>query len=388
MMKRGIAGMAAALILLLTGCTPISEDIPAQTGDSAAVTVLPSDGEEKGYVYSTLSEKEKQGYDMLAAAVRGFEPRVQFSEDYTEEEIKKLFTLVYTQESRIFWLDSIYSAPGENNILSLSYRYTKEQSDSMRAQLENTAGELLGKMPGNGDDYDRIKYFHDTIVMSCTFDNTSEYSNTAYGVLVDGKAQCEGYAFAMSYLCDLAGIENYVANGKNSDGVAHAWNKICADGSWYNVDCTWDDPKLKYNDPYFLRHDYMLVPDSEVEGTAYFSDTSYFPHIPCISDDYSYFRREGLLFDTAEDGVAAFEEQLKRTAGRGGRDVEIRFTNGEEYEKAKRQLFEEDGLKSMVEKLNGFFGYGIKTAHKSYNSKMFIIHVSVIYKNDDFSEEE
>lgn len=388
MMKRRIQSLAAALILLLAGCTPVNEDISTKTGDAAAVTILPSDQAENDYVYSTLSQKEKEGYDMLVTAVRSFEPRVRFSEDYTEEEIKKLFTLVYTQESRIFWLDSIYSSPGENNILSLSYRYTKEQSDSMRARLENTAGELLGKLPEDADDYDRVKFFHDNIVLGCTFDNTSEYSNTAYGALVDGRAQCEGYAFAMSYLCDLAGIKNYVANGTNSDGVAHAWNKVYAGGSWYNVDCTWDDPKLKYNDPYFLRHDYMFVPDSDVEGTAYFSDTAYFPHIPCTSDEYNYFRREGLLFDTAKDGIDAFEEQLRRIAGKGGREIELRFTNSDEYEKAKQQLFEEGELKSIVEKLNGFFGSGIKTAHKSYNSKMFIIHVSIIYKNDDFSEEE
>lgn len=370
--------------MLLTGCTPINEDISVQTGGTA-VTVLPQE-EAEDYVYSTLSPKEKQGYDMLAAAVRNFEPYVQFSEEYTEADIKKLFTLVYTQESRIFWLDSLYSAPGENNILSLSYRYTKEQSESMRAELENAAAKLLGEMPQNGDDYERIKFLHDNIVTGCTFDNTAEYSNTAYGVLVDGRAQCEGYAFAMSYLCDAAGIENYIANGKNSDGVAHAWNKICADGSWYNVDCTWDDPRLNFSAPYFLRHDYMFVPDSDVEGTAYFTDTRYFYPIPCTADEYNYFKREGLFFDTAEDGIAAFEEQLKRTARSGGRDVELRFASSEEYEKAKSRLFDEGELKTVIEKLNGFFGCGIKTAHKSYNSKMYIIHISIIYKNDDFSE--
>ena len=96
------------------------------------------------------------------------------------------------------------------------------------------------------------------------YDETAENCRDIYGVFVDKKAICGGYSKAFSYLCDKVGIETITVTG-DADGEAHMWNMVKLDGEWYNVDCTWDDPIIKRNDPDFVRHDYLLVKDSEIE---------------------------------------------------------------------------------------------------------------------------
>ena len=53
------------------------------------------------------------------------------------------------------------------------------------------------------DDYEKALYIHDYIVNKCRYleesDNT-EYESTAYGCLVEGVANCEGYAKAFNIM--------------------------------------------------------------------------------------------------------------------------------------------------------------------------------------------
>ena len=71
-------------------------------------------------------------------------------------------------------------------------------------------------------------------------------SYKAYGVLVNGKAVCSGYAKAFDLLAKACGLSTNIVTGTatNSSGIteAHAWNQIYLDDAWYNVDVTWEDP--------------------------------------------------------------------------------------------------------------------------------------------------
>ena len=95
-----------------------------------------------------------------------------------------------------------------------------------------------------------IKYLVETV----SFDETEvrnynphiNESYKAYGALVNKKAVCSGYAKAFDLLAKSCGLLTNIVTGtainsQNLDGP-HAWNQICLDGEWYNVDVTWEDP--------------------------------------------------------------------------------------------------------------------------------------------------
>lgn len=67
---------------------------------------------------------------------------------------------------------------------------------------------------------------------------------TAYGVLVEQDAVCQGYALAYKLLLNKAGIESGVVI---SNAMHHEWNYIKLDGKYYYVDVTWDDSMWGFN---------------------------------------------------------------------------------------------------------------------------------------------
>lgn len=105
---------------------------------------------------------------------------------------------------------------------------------------------------------EKIKNIHDYIIDNTQYDtlktdninDTTYKSNTAYGVLIQGKGICSGYSDAMAIFLNRMGIENYKISNDT-----HIWNLIYLNGVWVHLDATWDDPVSEFNenrDTYFL----------------------------------------------------------------------------------------------------------------------------------------
>lgn len=124
-------------------------------------------------------------------------------------------------------------------------------------------------------EYDQVKAFHDWLVNNITFGGTSERRFTAGGALVDGVAVCDGYAMAFDLLCYLSGIDCIRVTGQANG--AHAWNKVKVDGSWYNIDVTWDDPISARP---VLIYDYFLISDAAIAQDHVQNTNPYWPAAP------------------------------------------------------------------------------------------------------------
>ena len=124
---------------------------------------------------------------------------------------------------------------GENDI-EVAENKLNSTIDSIKENINSISGE-----------YDKIKYVHDYIVKNTKYDETLNRSNrnTIYGALIEKQATCGGYAKAFKYIMDKIEINSIVIQGKAfRDGASeyHAWNYVNLYGSWYAIDCTWDDP--------------------------------------------------------------------------------------------------------------------------------------------------
>jgi len=119
-------------------------------------------------------------------------------------------------------------------------------------------------------EYAKVKAIHDYLVDSVTYPDLVDVNNeslfTARGALIAKSAVCQGYADAFSLLCYLSGVQAEVVSGPANNGsgeVGHAWNQVRIDGTWYNIDCTWDDPTTESGDPVRI-YDYFLVTDASL----------------------------------------------------------------------------------------------------------------------------
>ncbi|MGN0675950.1 MAG: transglutaminase domain-containing protein [Oscillospiraceae bacterium] len=382
-MKRLFTVLLLCTAAAASSCARVSEE-PVSSEISSAVSGNPSPEDFVSPVYGALSDNDKALYDKLRDAVVNFEDFVTFDPPVSREDARRIYSLVYTQERKYFWLSNLFYAPDkEITVLRLNYLYEKEDAEVRRAELDLAASTIIGELPDGADDFEKTVFFHDRIVTGCTFSTEEEHVNSAYGVLVKGYGQCEGYAAAMSLLCDKAGIPNYIVCGTNSAGDTHAWNKVMLNGKWYNADCTWDDPIIKQNNPDFVRHDYLLVKDSEIEGKTHFTDPLYSGVPVCDSDELNYFAARGLLFDSPAEGVEAISEQIKSAGLSGRREAEIRFSDEDAYFAAMSRLFDSGEIKEIIEDINGNYGTKIRSAYKHNNDDLHIIHISLIYEYDD-----
>lgn len=131
---------------------------------------------------------------------------------------------------------------------------------------------------------EKIKAVHDYIILNCAYDYENyisdqlpEDSYSPRGVLINHKAVCEGYAAALKAFMDELDIPCKVVYGTatSSDNrtEGHGWNIVNVDGSWYQIDVTWDDPVP--DTPGFVSYQYFLVPDSVMERNHQWTNSEY-----------------------------------------------------------------------------------------------------------------
>lgn len=95
----------------------------------------------------------------------------------------------------------------------------------------------------------KFKAIYDFVSQPTTYDNNYGGSNmdfnsqNAYGVFVNHLAVCSGYSWAVNMLANAAGIQCYNVSGYGypaTTHIAHAWNNVNYNGSYFYFDATWD----------------------------------------------------------------------------------------------------------------------------------------------------
>ena len=115
------------------------------------------------------------------------------------------------------------------------------------SSIRSLAKEIIDTLDSPTDE-DVAKAFHDYIIKTIYYDLDS-YLNPerrkdqdALSVINNGCAVCSGYTALYAALLRASGIKVMGISGDTDTGGSHAWNRVYWDGSWHNVDVTWDDP--------------------------------------------------------------------------------------------------------------------------------------------------
>lgn len=323
----------------LAACSSVKEDVPAETsyhiiyadtGESVKRTEKPVETRfvdppaemTSRYGYDRLSDDEKEIYDRINEAVRNCEKKVEIPNiDESGTLYSRIFELIRIENSAYFHLADRRvgdtSIGAQSFTVELTYKYTPEELNTMLHSVEAAAAGIMSRVTGDMSDYEKLKLFHDSLITGCASDTSGEYADTIYGALVDGKALCEGFAKAFSYLCNLAGIENVIVTGNTSS--AHMWNMVRLDGNWYHVDVTWDHPERmiaeKYPDMVLYR--YFLVGDADIAMTRTIDSSLYDPP-RSMSSAMNYYYQSGMYADSYESALSAVEKGC-RSAYEDGR---------------------------------------------------------------------
>ena len=188
------------------------------------------------------------------------------------------FDTMFSQYPELFFLDGWMSAsyyPDTGTVASIFFRteYHIDDIPGMIEAFESAALPVIKEGSKLKTDLEKALFVHNYIVLNTKYNEEvidggdGQHSvYTAYGVLVDRDAVCQGYAYAFNYLIRRMGV---VSDYVRSDEILHGWNLVNIGNYWYHLDATWDDPiydvvgKIYYEN--FLRSEAGII---ETEHTG------------------------------------------------------------------------------------------------------------------------
>lgn len=148
--------------------------------------------------------------------------------------------------------------------IKLDYRMTKDEYLDVMAWIREVMDPFLA---GNPPDEKKIRFINDTIVRKAEYDQTYQ-KRSAYNMVHDETALCEGYAYLGRLMLNYAKIENLLIIGK-AKNTDHIWNMVKYRGKWYHLDFTWNDPVVVggVKDKNEVSYEYYLRSDASMSKT-------------------------------------------------------------------------------------------------------------------------
>lgn len=189
-----------------------------------------------------------------------------------------------------------------------NYQFSKKTMKKRYSSLKSTVTKVKSSLGTGLSKEQAALSVHDYLIKRATYSMsyaTAAMKNpyypiqwnlhSAYGILVDKKGVCSGYAYAYRLFMQAYGIPCVLIN---SDSMNHAWNMIQLGGKWYHVDCTWDDPdastswkgngsgNLVYYMHFLLNNNEMLQADHYSWTPYKASSSTVYSNMPRYSSNY------------------------------------------------------------------------------------------------------
>lgn len=239
---------------------------------------------------SRLKELYVEALPYIHDGETSYKPKVSANYD----EVYKVFYALYKDRPEYFWFRgcaTTYSSDGIVSKIEPTYypdllENFREKSDEVNKIINSYLKEF-----GNKTVLQQERLAHDRMVKE-TYYQHSPHEQTVYGILVERKGVCGGYARAFQLLMQKFGVPCYYCLGKttssnkDSNGL-HAWNIIKLGNDYYNMDITWDDDNDNIIDDHasykyynctdaFISKNHKRVDESKVlpacKGTKYSFD--------------------------------------------------------------------------------------------------------------------
>lgn len=234
----------------------------------------------------------------------------------TFDEISRVSEAIEYDHPELFWYKTLSMCGTEVNLF---YGASAEEITVLQKRIDEVVPKYLEGIDDSMSAYDVALRMHAKVISSVDYDMIAlnkqqqeggpakdkiDYLRTICGVLLDGKAVCEGYARAMQYLLQKCGIEcaevaGHIRKDTGEFDGAHAWNILKIDGDYYHLDATWDDGSntvqtVKSTD---LGFDYFCITTDELMRTR---DTDLCPtDLPvCNATRGNYYYHNDLVLAT------------------------------------------------------------------------------------------
>ena len=277
----------------------------------------------------------------------------------------------YTQ---FYWSGNYTAQETQGSVNSIRYDITDDIKETDK-KIEESVDKILSGIDPKATDYEKVKYFYETIVNTVDYEE-NDNDQDIRSVFLDRKSVCAGYSKAFLYLCQRVDIPCIYVEGEVNDKELHAWNEVKLGGEYYGVDVTWGDPVFEDKGSQWsasqpISYTYLNVTDKDMFKThkvdCVIEDISkteqQFTYPACTAVEYNYYVQEGAFFKEY-DRKKVGKYLGRKFADEGARSVEIKFSDPDSFNKALSDLFDEKNA-SIYTVLDEYYG-GFANVEVSY----------------------
>lgn len=220
-----------------------------------------------GMIVPVYAENE---YDELrrqiAESISKGEPVDVSAYGLTREELQDIYQDMFHRGLLPWYVDTYvdWSAGPDGKITKIVPRDMRDRGFDEK-KYEQAMAEMIAATCHKGMTQEQIVLsVHDYIVTMAQY-SFMDSLNNGYQALVRKETACYGYAQLFMRVMERLNIPCQIVICEDTgDGVGHAWNVVCLNGSWYHVDVTWDDPMMDVDGR--VMHKHFLKTDKEFKS--------------------------------------------------------------------------------------------------------------------------
>lgn len=305
------------------------------------------------YAYSMLPVTQQQLYLEILDALTEFRENVRLSSCDTEE-ISKVFQCVMNDHPEIYYVDGYtyteYTLGEKLRKITFSGVYLMDNDEVLRTQrkIDRYVEECLGGIAPDADEYEKVKYIYEYLISHTEYDGTAQDNQNICSVFLRGRSVCQGYAKAMQYLLQKAGVYSTLVLGRVINGDSHAWNLVRIDGEYYYVDVTWGDASYQTSGQESsgerkmpaINYDYLCVTTKQLEMTHQIDNVAAMPQ--CDRMDANYYVREGVYFTEMEE--ERLQEIFRNALDAGNTYITLKCASQGVYQQMRKSLIDEQKI--------------------------------------------
>ena len=239
-----------------------------------------------------LYDSNKELCERLAEGMTNFSEQIYVGDFHIKDKatMRYIIKTVIRKHPELFYVDPTQYMLGSDGtyiaVICPIYLYDTQTAQKMIDDFNAECDKYLEKIDSSMTEFEKAVVLHDELVLNCKYvdDNDSLYVS-AHESIVNGNANCQGYAEAYSYLLARAGVHSEIVE---SSAMYHLWNKVRINGVYYNVDLTWDDPMPDKKG--HVSHKYFMLSDSAISSGNDDISAHY-------GFDYAYYKSYNAKYD-------------------------------------------------------------------------------------------
>jgi transglutaminase/protease-like cytokinesis protein 3 len=276
----------------------------------------------EGLAYQYLSTPEKNFYRIALGAFSARMSSFDCTQVDRSIDIMKVIQSVLGDNPSIVYFDKSKLEIEESFLgkkIKLTGVYAKAQIDKMNLSMDVSANLVVSSLKARSSDefsllinlsehlQKNVRYDKDELQSSSRGIVSFPLSHNAYGAIMNGKAVCDGFSSAFTFLAQKLGFQCMTVIGRSAYAttlIDHAWNIIKIRNNFYHMDTSWDTRKFEEFGEF--SYAYFALSDRDIERDHEWIRNS----TPACTDNMStYYHKSGLFasnMDQLKSIVCAF----------------------------------------------------------------------------------